>query len=220
MGPTVDQDDSSRTLARRAGAGDRLAFDALAAKHGRGLLAFIEKRMSAPLRRAVDPEDVLQETLTRAFQSLERFEWRGTDSFGRWLCRIAEHVILGFARKHLKTERVDFPLEVPGTASSPSTGLRREERFERLEEALEGLSPDQREVILLTRIQGLPVSEVAKRLNRSPKAVYQLIWRALENLRRRFGDTGSFRLPDRRLGGGGGEVAGGGEEGRPGREET
>jgi hypothetical protein len=54
MVTNVEQDDSSRTLARRGGAGDRLAFDALATRRGRSLTIFVQKRMSAPLRRAAD----------------------------------------------------------------------------------------------------------------------------------------------------------------------
>ena len=78
-------------------------------------------------------------------------------------------------------------------------GLRRKERFDRLQEALKKLSPDHRQVILLARIEGLPMAQIAERMNRSPKAVHQLLWRALQNLRTTFGETESFRLPDLRL---------------------
>ena len=73
------------------------------------------------------------------------------------------------------------------------------ERFDRLQEALDSLVPDQREVILLARIERVPMAEVAVRLRRSPGAVAQLLWRALKNLREQFGDTESLHLPDRRF---------------------
>ena len=79
--------------------------------------------------------------------------------------------------------------------------MRREERFERLEASLEKLSVDHREVILLTRVEGLTFAETAARMGRSPDAVKQLLYRALRELRSTFGETASLHLPDRRLGG-------------------
>jgi RNA polymerase sigma factor (sigma-70 family) len=77
--------------------------------------------------------------------------------------------------------------------------MRRNERFERLREALDALSPDQREVIVLSRIEGLPVLEIAKRMERSPQAVYQLLWRAMKKLKVLFGETESLTLPHRTI---------------------
>jgi RNA polymerase sigma factor (sigma-70 family) len=77
--------------------------------------------------------------------------------------------------------------------------LRREERFERLEKSLQSLSPDHREVILLARIEGLQIAAIAERLGRSKSAVKSLLLRALKELKRSFGDTESFHLPDRSL---------------------
>jgi len=77
--------------------------------------------------------------------------------------------------------------------------LRREERFAQLQRALDGLGPEDREVILLARIQGLPLKEIATRMGRSHAAVAQLLSRALRKLKRSFGDTESLHLPDRSL---------------------
>ncbi len=82
---------------------------------------------------------------------------------------------------------------------SPSKGMRRDERFERLKEALEDLTPEYREVILLARIERLPGKEIAKRLDRSPAAAAQLLSRALKKLRENFGDTESLNLPQRSI---------------------
>jgi sigma-70-like protein len=61
------------------------------------LEAVIESRFGDHLRDRAQPEDVLQETLLRAFRSLGRFRWQGDESFLRWLGGIAEHVILDLA---------------------------------------------------------------------------------------------------------------------------
>lgn len=84
--------------------------------------------------------------------------------------------------------------------SSPGAKLRSEERFDRLRAALDRLSPDHRQVILLARIEGLPMEEVGKRMGRSANAAAQLLWRALQKLRLTFGETESFGMPNRTLG--------------------
>jgi RNA polymerase sigma factor (sigma-70 family) len=69
--------------------------------------------------------------------------------------------------------------------------------LDRLEQAVQALSPDHREVVRLARIEGLQVDEIAKRLGRTPSAVKNLLLRALKELKKSFGDTESFRLPQR-----------------------
>jgi DNA-directed RNA polymerase specialized sigma24 family protein len=46
--------------------------------------------MGAEVRGRVEPDDVVQDTIARALESLERFRWEGEDSFLRWLATIAE----------------------------------------------------------------------------------------------------------------------------------
>ena len=77
--------------------------------------------------------------------------------------------------------------------------MRRDERFERLESALNCLTKDHREVIIFARIQGLPIKEIAERMSRSPDAVSMLLLRALRELKSYFGSTESFHLPQRSL---------------------
>ena len=82
---------------------------------------------------------------------------------------------------------------------SPSKALRREERLSRLEKALDSLSPEQREVIALVRIEGLKIKEAAGKMNRTPNAAMKLLTRALKKLKDIFGDTDSLHLPPRGL---------------------
>ncbi len=95
--------------------------------------------------------------------------------------------------------------EIPVDVVSPSRVLRREERFDRLEDALGSLSAEYRQVLVLVRLEGLPIKEVARRMDRSYKAVSHLPFRATRKLREVFGDTESLQLPDRRFTHEGGE---------------
>lgn len=204
----VALDPTQTNLIDRAQAGDRSAFDHLVESHRERLAAFVGKRMSRYLRGRFELEDVLQETFLKAFQSIAAFEERGPDSFLHWLRGIAENLLLYWAREHHRTDQLPLLADVQASAVSPSKDLRREERFDRLQRILAGFSSEQREVILLARVEGLPMKEVAVRLGRSPDAVRQILWRALQKLRSSFGETESLSLPkDRRI------VAGDGCEG-------
>ena len=90
-------------------------------------------------------------------------------------------------------------MDVAASEVSPSKAERRNERFEHFEAALKQLSPDYRQAILLAKIEGLSIEEVARRMNRSPSAVSHILLRALRKLRESLGDTESLHLPDRRF---------------------
>src|SRR5262245_61217072 len=141
--------DRSGDLTRKSQLGDREAFERAFREVEKPLRSAIRARIGPRLRGKLDPEDVLQDTLTRAFQSLDRFEPQREGSFLRWLRGIAENLIRAAADKH----RRRAVLEVERPPSSPSQvsagrALGREERFERLEKALASLSPDHRQVIV------------------------------------------------------------------------
>ena len=139
---------------------------------------------------------LVQEALAWAFKSIHKLEWRGEEAFDRWLCSIAKHVLLKAAARENRQPELRLEHEVVGNDPSPSKGLRREERFSRLERALRDLSDDHRQVIRLARIEGVPVKEIAERMGRTPDAVSQLLIRALRKLRESFGDTESLSLPE------------------------
>jgi RNA polymerase sigma-70 factor (ECF subfamily) len=84
---------------------------------------------------------------------------------------------------------------VAGSDPSQSKNLRRRERFERLKGSLAALSPDHRQVILLARVERLSIEDVARRMDRSPEATRQLLWRAMKQLKASFGETDSLHLP-------------------------
>lgn len=192
--------DRFRDLVREAQVGNRGAFDKVISEVETRLRSALRARIGPHLRGRLDPEDVFQDTLTRAFESLGRFEWQGDGSFLRWLLGIAENLIRAAADKQKR--RAVLEIEQPASAPSQvSAGraLQREERFDRLEKAMQSLSPDHREVIVLARIQGLQIAEIAKRLGRSKSAVKNRLLRALKELKSLFGDTESFHLPDRRM---------------------
>jgi RNA polymerase sigma-70 factor (ECF subfamily) len=195
---TMERKEQEWVAIQKARDGDRGAFEELFVSYRPRIKALVESRLGTHLRQAVDVEDLLQETFLRAFESISRFRWQNEGSFFRWLSGIAVNMI----RKEASARRHSTLFEdgqVATSGASPSKILRREERFDRLDRALNALSPEHRQVILLARVKGLPVGEIARRMNRSPNAVSLLLLRATRKLRAVFGETESFHLPHRLL---------------------
>ena len=212
--------DARGDLVAKAQRGDRAAFDALILEHKRSLEDLVS-RETGPLLRAkvdVDVEDLVQETLLRAFKDLKDFKPQGEKAFEAWLFAIARHIIQDRARYlqrkkrasgrevHLASESpsgkpIASPLDLLPATSVPSgaTSLRREERLDRLEAALGSLSPEHCEVIQLARIEGLSMKEVAAKMGRSEAASSVLLVRAMRKLKAAFGYTESLHLPLRTL---------------------
>ena len=199
MGTIMERQDAAEILVRKAQAGDREAFERLVEGYRGRIASLLHARLGEVLRSRLDVDDLLQEVLLRAFSSLIRFQWSGDDSFFRWLTGIVRNVVHEAARR----EKRELILPLEGRLEAPnltgSHALAREDRFERLKAAIGRLKPEHRDVILLARIQRLPIREVAERLGRTPDAAVQLLRRALKSLKGEFGDTESLGLPDRSL---------------------
>ncbi len=186
-------------LLARSRDGHRASFDALVQSQADELDKYVRLRLGTHLREYVEVDDVLQEAYARAFQSLGTFRDQDERSFRRWLRRIAENVILEIVRRQRRDQVVFLERDVPSADPSPSKTVRREERFDRFQDALRKLPPDYREVVLLSRIEGLRIKEIAQRMNRTPKAVAHLLARAMTRLKDLLVDTESLSLPPRRL---------------------
>lgn len=191
--------ETTATLVLRAQEGDRGALGTLLERSSTRLKAALRGAMSEKLRRKVEVDDLLQETFAWATTSIRRFQWRGEDSFYRWLRGIAGHMLLKAASKEERGLVLRLPERASHRDATPSKELRREERFDRLQDALDCLSTDHRTVVWLARIEGLAVKEIAARMKRSENAVMVLLSRALRKMRDYMADTASFHLPDRAL---------------------
>jgi RNA polymerase sigma-70 factor, ECF subfamily len=176
------------TLLHAGRAGDRAALDALLALHERGLFALCH----GILGHSEDAEDAAQETLLRALRGLAGF--REEAGFRTWLFRIALNVCLGrksSQRPALAWEEEQSPPAAAG-ASPEAIALRQL----RIQEALAGLLPRQRALLLLKEREGWSVREIAAALQWSERQVrYELSKTrlALAEWRRQDEDPGDER---------------------------
>ena len=137
-------------------------------------------------RGAADPEDVAGEVFVQLVRDLPSFEgdWRG---FRAWALTIARNRMLDRARREAR--RPDQPDPDPG-ATAPAGDVT-EDAFARLGlgrviDLLAGLSPDQRDVVLLRVVGDLSIDEVARVVGKRSGAVKQLQRRGLAAIRRRL----------------------------------
>ena len=186
-GPCMD-DDGSAEIARRAGAGDRAAFEALYRRHHDALLLSVRCRLSPALRARLSSEDVLQSVVADVLSDIARFEPRGPGSLARWLHTAVLNKIRNKADWFAADKRAgDVPLSdsmvgrLAGGAQEP-LGYVDAERWEPLEAALAGLPPDMREAVVLRTVEGLSNAEAARVLGKSPEATSKLYNRALAKL--------------------------------------
>jgi RNA polymerase sigma-70 factor (ECF subfamily) len=175
----------TRILWEKARAGDRAAYDRLFGLHADRALLFIRARLGPRLREKVESLDVLQDAYLAAHQAFAGFDYADDGAFTRWLCRIIDNRIrdLGdhFAAK--KRQPVELPRSDP---TGPVTALDRAEHRDRIARALDALSDDHRQVLLLRFFEGLSAEETGKHLGRSAGAVRKLTARALVELGKRL----------------------------------
>jgi RNA polymerase sigma-70 factor (ECF subfamily) len=133
-------------------------------------------------------EDLTGNVLTDAIASLPGFRGEA-GKLGGWLFRIARHDLYDYRRRvaRARTENLDDVLdEAALVEDAPDPQDLAIERLEggRVMAALEQLSPDQREVLLLRLAAGLPAPEVAATLGKTTGAVKSLQHRGLASLAR------------------------------------
>jgi len=204
-------------LINAARGGDREAFEQLLKRFDGVVERTVEAEAGQHLRRRMDAEDLVQEAFLRAFQSIGQFRGESEASFRSWLETVSRHVVQDAGRRlgafggqrrcEVSIEQGTdegasswtFESELAATGATPSQAARRDERFDRLKRVLATLAEDHSRVILLARVQGLPIKEVARRMDRTPEATSMLLMRALIKLREAFGPTESLHLPDRSL---------------------
>src|SRR5579862_8234798 len=169
-----------RLLVKRIQSGDREAFAALLdvyeARVYRLVLRFTN---SVP-----DAEDVTQEIFLGIYRGLGSF--RHHSALSTWIYRIAMNHCLEYRRKR-KLDSIPYNEELTLASQdwreNPSESADRGELSERVEAAIQCLSPQHRDVVVLHELQGLTYQEVAAALNVPVGTVKSRLSNAFRRLR-------------------------------------
>jgi RNA polymerase sigma-70 factor (ECF subfamily) len=168
----------------RARQGDSDAFRELVERHAKSAfrLAF---RITG---NEQDAEDVVQESLLKAYRHLGRFETRA--DFGTWLYRIVANCAVDMIRsrqarqKHAWTEAFDVSTATRASAQpGPERLAESSEVQRRVSAALDALSPLERAAFALRHYDGRSIDEICRTLNLGSSAAKQAIFRAVRKLR-------------------------------------
>jgi RNA polymerase sigma-70 factor, ECF subfamily len=167
---------------------DGKAFEALFKRHQRRLLALAVRYTHS----RHDAEDVLQQSLQKAFVCLHKFE--GKSSFSTWLTRIAINEGLMFLRRGRGRREVSIDedsvvektasnLEIPDSDPDPETSYLQREEARILSGAMDKLQPGLRRAIVLRELAELSTEETARRMGISIGAVKARLFHGRKKLR-------------------------------------
>ena len=177
------------TLIGRARAGSADALNALYTRCAGKLLPLIRLRMGRSLRTELESRDILQAVLLKSFERLGQFEGSGNTSLMAWLARIAENEIrdrADYQGRQRRDAARRVPIEeadaLPVAVRSALTQAILSEEAERLERAIDSLTDDHREIILLRQFEELTFPEIAARIGKSDDASRMMFARAMTAL--------------------------------------
>ncbi len=182
----MQSEPSDHELMAAAGRGDREALGLLFERHQARVHALCY-RMTGDASVA---DDLVQESFLRVFRYGRSFGERA--AFTTWLYRLVRNVCLQHlnaeSHTHARIERMAAEHgsgSRTGTRDAPGTG-EEDPRLVSLRRALYALSPDKREVLVLSRYQGLSYAEIAEVCETTVGAIKVRAHRAMRELRRRY----------------------------------
>lgn len=195
------QDTSERV--RRAEAGEIQSLDWVVQRFTPLLLAQARYRLGPRLRQHCDPEDVVNDAWLVALPRLGELaqrEGRATPVLLKFLATTLLYRVNDLVRRHLRGGGPWEPdAAAPARADETTSVVARAVRNEHhrlLLDAIEGLDPADREILILRGIEQNANQTVAMLLHLEPSAVSMRFRRALERLRARLPDSLFGELPD------------------------
>ncbi len=171
-------------------------LEALLLKYIPSIQAFIRLNAGPTIRVRETSLDLLQSALREVIRDLPQFEFRGESAFRNWLFTHALHKIQEkhrFYHRQQRDLRRDVRISDIGEVSpaaiacysrwdSPSAETRLRETAATIEEAFSALPGSQRQAVALYRIAKLSYKEIAAEMQKTEKAVRDLVYRGLAKL--------------------------------------
>lgn len=183
-----DPDEDFRLVAL-AQQGDMSAYDALVTRHRGKIYAMIRNM----IHQDADAWDLSQEVFIKAWHALPRFEARAR--FSTWLYRIAHNAVYDWTRKRkiesagewndeiFDRERIDSASSTtPSGGEAPDETMVHGELRMKIQAALNKLSPEHREVVMLKDVQGFSYKEIAEAMSSTLGTVMSRLFYARQKL--------------------------------------
>lgn len=174
----VGQDEDA-ALAIRASKGEAAAFGLLYDRHVAAIYRYVYYRV----RDDAEAEDLTSDVFIRALKAMPRYEPR--QAFLAWLYRIARNAVIDRARKGNRQVSFEDALEHPGVDKivEPDAEILAHSDSATLRNALQQLTPLQREVVVLRFLEGYSTLEIAGMVGKREGTVRGIQFRAIGALR-------------------------------------
>ena len=194
--PLSDQD-----LLQAAQAGDQQSLNELFARYRDKLKKLVESRLDLRLATRVDGSDVVQEVHLEVVKRLPEYLANPTISFYHWMRFLTKQKMAELVRRHIHAQARDVRREQqvsPRTAGdstrvlvgflldameSPSELVGQNEMHRLINDAIDQMVEQDREVLVLRHVEQLSTSDAAVRLGISENTCRQRHLRALKRLR-------------------------------------
>jgi RNA polymerase sigma-70 factor (ECF subfamily) len=155
------------------------------------------------LRAKLDPSDVVQQTLLKAYEKHDQFRGETDAELAAWLRTILANTLTDAVRRGQAREGLQQSLEASiehsssrleawlvASGSSPSEHAVHHEQLLQLSEALAQLPEDQQRAVELKHLQGYTVEAISQEMGRSKTAVGGLLRRGMKQLRELMDEGG------------------------------
>jgi RNA polymerase sigma-70 factor (ECF subfamily) len=198
----TESETTTDDLMRRAKSGDEAALGALFALHRDRLRNMVRLRLDRRVYGRLDPSDVLQDAFLDVARRFPEYAAAPTVSFYLWLRTLTGQRLIDLHRQHLGARMRDAGREVslyrgalPQASSaslahqmlagltSPTQAVVRAELQLQLQEALNGMDPIDREVVVLRHFEQLSNAEAAQVLGIDTSAASKRYIRAIRRLK-------------------------------------
>ncbi len=126
-------------------------------------------------------EDLISQVFTKAWENLDRYQPSGRP-FIAWLYTIAHNTVIDHYRTRKETVAIENTISLASDAPSPHEQVELHFEADNLRAALQTLTPEQQQVVVLKFIAGMTTDEIAAQLRKSPGAIRALQMRALQAL--------------------------------------
>jgi RNA polymerase sigma-70 factor (ECF subfamily) len=171
-----------RGLVARAQEGDRAALEELYLIHFDRIYSYLH--MTVGNRH--DAEDLTTQTFLRMLESIRRFRF-GKAPFSAWLFRIAHNLAMDHFRAGRRWQPEAEVPEQPGEEEpSAEVGALQSIGQQSMLEMIDGLSPEQQQVLTLKFVFNFPNADVATVLGKTEGAIKSLQHRALVSLQKQL----------------------------------
>ena len=180
--PARESTEQVRELVARGQQGDRDALEELYLIHFDRIYSYLH--VSVGNRH--DAEDLTTQTFLKMLEKIGTFKWQSAP-FSAWLFRIAHNLAMDHFRSRRRWQPEEEVPEPPGE-EEPSAELVAMKTIgrESMLKLIEGLSPEQQQVLTLKFVFNLPNAEVAAILDKTEGAIKSLQHRALVSLQKQI----------------------------------